>query len=390
MLKRTARNGFMLHVVPCLLLVGASTSTAAPPKLPAVTAPPKELGLDPFYAKYLSATACPSSAHRRSRTSLCVRRPTWPTSMLDHRPEVRDAMIRNKVRLAVMAYSERTTDIPEHRDLQPKPYWNIRAGVWEPAASGRPSVARGEPAQLSGRPVLDGEHPDPRIRPRDPPDGPADGRPDVPPRLRKVYEDAKAKGLWKGTYAISNISEYWAEGVQSWFDTNRQNDSSHNHVDTRDELKSYDPALAKLVEEVFGDGPWRYVRPDKRTDLAESHLAGYEPGKGPRFQWEPELLEARRKNSANVDRSKPKAAAPPENGTKGAGNDDQAVPASDPCKCSFARFAGAVNRYQRLIASIDVLNEVSVMPAREERSHAAVTHLCYFAWSSPSASCLAS
>jgi hypothetical protein len=61
------------------------------------------------------------------------------------------------------------------------------------------------------------------------------------------------------------------------------------------------------VFEVFGDGPWRYVRPDKRTDLAESHIAGYDPGKGPRFQWEPKLLEARRKNNANVDRSKWKA-----------------------------------------------------------------------------------
>ena len=141
--------------------------------------------------------------------------------------------------------------------------------------------------------------------------------PTFEPRLRKVYEDAKAKGLWKNTYAISNISEYWAEGVQSWFDTNRQNDSSHNHVDTRAELKSYDPALAKLVEEVFGDGPWRYVRPDKRTGLAESHLAGYEPGKGPRFQWEPELLEARRKNNANSNRSWPRSAGGPETGPKG-------------------------------------------------------------------------
>jgi hypothetical protein len=59
MVKRTARNGFLLHVVPCLLLVGASTATAAPPKLPAVTTPPKELGLDPFYTKYLSAHGLP-------------------------------------------------------------------------------------------------------------------------------------------------------------------------------------------------------------------------------------------------------------------------------------------------------------------------------------------
>jgi hypothetical protein len=31
-------------------MTGTSTATAAPPKLPAVTAPPRELGLDPFYS----------------------------------------------------------------------------------------------------------------------------------------------------------------------------------------------------------------------------------------------------------------------------------------------------------------------------------------------------
>ncbi len=69
--------------------------------------------------------------------------------------------------------------------------------------------------------------------------------------------------------------------------------------------------LLQRWPEVFGDGPWRYVRPDKRTDLAESHLAGYEPGKGPRFQWEPELLEARRKNNVNSMRPGREAQAAP-------------------------------------------------------------------------------
>src|SRR5580704_10813889 len=59
MVKRTARNGFLLPVCLCLHLVGASTVPAAPPELPAVTAPPKELGLDPFYTKYLSAHGLP-------------------------------------------------------------------------------------------------------------------------------------------------------------------------------------------------------------------------------------------------------------------------------------------------------------------------------------------
>ena len=104
--------------------------------------------------------------------------------------------------------------------------------------------------------------------------------------------------MWKGTYAGSNSGEYWAEGVQSWFDTNRQNDSQHNHVDTREELKAYDPELAKLCNEVFGDGPWRYVRPDRRKE--RGHLAGFDLGKAPAFKWEPELLEARKKHYEEV------------------------------------------------------------------------------------------
>jgi hypothetical protein len=305
MVKRAARIGFLLHVVPCLPLVGASSTTAAPPRLPAVTTPPKELGLDPFYTKYLSAHGLPVVGSSKASDHALREAAYLADKLLDHRPEVRNAMIRNKVRLAVMAYSERTTDIPEHRDLQPKLYWNIRArGLG--ASRQRPAVScaeenllnyKGDPYSTENIMIHEFAHAIHSM-------GVRTVDPTFQPRLSKVYDDAKAKGLWKGTYAISNISEYWAEGVQSWFDTNRQNDSSHNHVDTRAELKSYDPALAKLVEEVFGDDTWRYVRPDKRPDLADSHLAGYEPGKGPTFQWEPELLEARHKNNANVDRSK--------------------------------------------------------------------------------------
>jgi peptidyl-prolyl cis-trans isomerase A (cyclophilin A) len=76
---------------------------------------------------------------------------------------------------------------------------------------------------------------------------------DFDKRLRAAYENAKETGLFKDTYAGSNASEYWAEAVQDWFDDNRQNDSLHNHVNTRAELKEYDPQLAELVAEVLGD-----------------------------------------------------------------------------------------------------------------------------------------
>ena len=84
------------------------------------------------------------------------------------------------------------------------------------------------------------------------------------------------KGLWKDKYAANNRMEYWAEGVQSWFDTNRPPDHDHNHVDTREELKEYDPDLAALCAEVFGEDAWRYVRPHERELNVFDHGHGAE------------------------------------------------------------------------------------------------------------------
>ena len=102
-------------------------------------------------------------------------------------------------------------------------------------------------------------------------------------RLEKTYDAAMAKGLWKGKYASNNHYEYWAEGVQSWFNTNRPPDHDHNHVDNREELKAYDPPLAKLVKEIFGETDWRYKRPSQRASRA--HLKGFDPLNTPTFKW---------------------------------------------------------------------------------------------------------
>ena len=109
-------------------------------------------------------------------------------------------------------------------------------------------------------------------------------------RLKEAYEQALAADLWKGTYAATNHKEYWAEGVQSWFDTNRPKpDDQHNHVDTRGELKEYDAKLAALIEGIYGDRDWRYVRPDRRSE--PDHLAGFDRSSAPSFRWPPKLLE---------------------------------------------------------------------------------------------------
>lgn len=82
--------------------------------------------------------------------------------------------------------------------------------------------------------------------------------------IDQAYGRAIAAGLWKNTLAEINADEYWMEGVQSFFDANLENteedrepNSSHNHVNTRDELAEYDPTLYSIAASVFGEGDWR-------------------------------------------------------------------------------------------------------------------------------------
>ena len=83
----------------------------------------------------------------------------------------------------------------------------------------------------------------------------------------------------KDCYAAKNRAEYFAEGVQSWFDTNRTMDHDHNHIHTRGQLKAYDPGLAEFLAEILGDGEWRFTSPRERA--GKDHLAGYDPAMAP-------------------------------------------------------------------------------------------------------------
>ena len=95
-------------------------------------------------------------------------------------------------------------------------------------------------------------------------------------RLCTAYEAAVERGLWKDTYAATNHGEYWAEGVQCWFDDNAPADALHNGIRTRAQLEEYDPALADLCREVFGDREWRYTRP-RNENLKTSAISGATP-----------------------------------------------------------------------------------------------------------------
>jgi hypothetical protein len=241
--------------------------------------------LAPFYQKYVDAGGLPIVGSAKVSDAALAECAWIVGKMLERRPDVTRALGDANVRFTIMAYNEFTTDVPEHAHLKPAGFWDRRARGLGPNAEA-PSVSGAEENLLAfpGDPypteiiaIHEFAHAI-HLMAMDKID------PTFDKRLRDAYDKAMATGLWKKMYAADNHCEYWAEGVQSWFDNNRENDAIHNHVNTRAELKAYDPALAALCEEVFGDIPWRYVKPADRTPEDRAHLAGV-PADPPRFEW---------------------------------------------------------------------------------------------------------
>ena len=284
------------------LTATAQNINNTPEPMPPPDAVRETFNLDPFYEQWIDVEGLPVVASDKV-DPYAVKEAAWLIrQMIGHRQDILQALAQNNVRFAVMAHNELTTQIPEHSDLEPSDYWDRRArGLGSTPI--RPAVSCGEENLLnySGDPywsenilVHEFAHAIHQM-------GLNTVDPGFDNRLEAMFNAAVEKGLWEGTYAITNKAEYWAEGTQSWFDTNRANDREHNHVDTRDKLKTYDPALAALLTEIYGDREWRYTQAVNRLHL--SHLQGFEPDRSPTFEWPAELptLEELNQELRNTD-----------------------------------------------------------------------------------------
>jgi cyclophilin family peptidyl-prolyl cis-trans isomerase len=238
--------------------------------------------LDPWYQKHIPAGPLPIVSSSNTSDPALRETAFIVHQMLGNRPDILEALANQAARVVVMAYNEYTTDIPEQREMTPKTYWDSRArglggricSCAEENLLGFP----GDPYSTENIFIHEFAHVIHGVALRQ-------IDPSFSPRLEAAYASAIERGLWKGTYASTDAGEYWAEAVQSWFDNNRENDSLHNHVNTRAELEDYDPALAALCAEIFGANPWRYTKPMERDPGERAHLTGFSPDSTPRFQW---------------------------------------------------------------------------------------------------------
>ena len=240
-----------------------------------VTTPPDSLHYDEFYKKYVDVNGIPLISSWRVPDSAFVAAHRTLYAMTSMLPEaVLDSMVGRGTRVAIMARYEGTTDIPEHRYLvnDTALNWDLRArglgGDLElPLTScAEENVLAYQIDKYHAEDILIHEfaHSIHLI-------GLMLAVPDFDNRLKQCYENAKAKGILDGTYRITDKEEYFAEGVQDWFNVNAEmphTDGKHNWCNTREELLEYDPDLYHLLAEYF---PQTSLQISKHKKINECH-----------------------------------------------------------------------------------------------------------------------
>lgn len=239
-----------------------------------ITPPPASLALDTFYKKYIDAIGIPLvSSNKVPDAALLIGRDIV-NYMLAKRPDIRAELVRRKARVLIMAETEMETDLPERsnwkkptredrrltsgeRENYDKPggiasmtdreYWNKRArGMGGTVTSCAEENLLGYPGtRYYGENILVHEFSHNMMGALRNADSALFAE------IQPAYEAAKAKGMYKGQYAINTVAEYWAEGTQWWFWSNYEFYDGDTRIQTPDDLKAYDPALYSILERVY-------------------------------------------------------------------------------------------------------------------------------------------
>lgn len=218
-----------------------------------ISAPPESLKLNSSYKKYLNAEGIPIISSSNVTNAGLYAAAKTINMMLVGRQDIRTMMIKKGAYFAVIGRTEKTTSLPEYYFLDST--WDQRARGFGATLS-LPLTSAGEENLLKDNTdvyrgddiaihefshsihVLALDFIDPTFS----------------SRLQSIYNSAMSKGLWENTYAATDYKEYWAEGVQDWFNANLEaipTNGIHNSVNTKSELKTYDPDLYNLIASVF-------------------------------------------------------------------------------------------------------------------------------------------
>ena len=228
------------------------------------TTPPADKKVDKFYSKYIDADGLYVVASKDVDDRALTKTAEIIRMMLAKRPDVREQMVKKGCYTMILGRNEQVLDMPEYAFMRTSQdsidYWNRRTRGFGGAPQGDFTASFGEENVLAlpgdryeGESIMVHEfsHLIHTI-------GICGVEPDFDKRLTACMENARKHGLWKGTYALSDKYEYFAECVQSFFDCNRKAlpaNGVHNDINGRSKLQMYDTAAYNLLSEYFYDMP---------------------------------------------------------------------------------------------------------------------------------------
>lgn len=240
-----------------------------------VTAPPDTLQVDSFYQKHCDAFGIPILSSKRTPDDALLMARDIVNYMLMARPDIRSGLIEMGARVLIIAVNEGEMDLPERRNwkkptiddkrltpgerasynqpdgianMTDKQYWNQRArGMGGTLTSCAEENLLGYPdTRYYGEHILVHEFSHNIMNAMKKVD------PLLYQEIEKAYEEAKARGLYKGQYAINTKEEYWAEGTQWWFWSNIEFYDGNQRVQSPDDLERYDHKLYQILSRVYG------------------------------------------------------------------------------------------------------------------------------------------
>jgi hypothetical protein len=251
---------------------------------PSVMPPPAKFKIDPYYTKFTFAREFTVLGSSQVSDDALLAANGIIRKMFAYRHDILKAMIAAGARLVVLGRKEKLSDLPELKDAKSQtraedvryleytpdlrllvvPEENV-LGMKEEPFAGKCMVislfAKALYHVTALRPVIPNfeqernrQQYELRVKRLDI---------EFDQKLAKLYDDAMSKGLWKGTAAARNRVEYWAAGVEAYFDAAGEGqppDLALGPVTTREALKAYDAGLYALVNETMaytGHVDWR-------------------------------------------------------------------------------------------------------------------------------------
>lgn len=244
------------------------SACATPPGLP-----PPDLGAEAFYGKHVSARGIPILSSGQVPDEALIAARDMTRGMFAYRPELAEWLSANDYRITIMAEDEALLDLPDkahwtkpsrddprltrcelkHYDVRigaktDRQYWDERARAigGNRMADGAEDVLGLPSSRYYGETIYVHELAHLVL------DAVQATDPELYAEVEAAYANALATGLWFEEYNTTTIQEYWAEGTQFWFDSNRIQSFEGRRILNHTDLEVYDPQLYAALAKAYG------------------------------------------------------------------------------------------------------------------------------------------